>query len=360
VAWCITEANHVTVYEYFASSWLFNPGHFAARLANELYNDRLEDRAPHWTFFVRKWVPMHYPGYKFVADSAPFNASIDAAKNQDSDELQVWYKCTRVSVREKVFTMFPQVAAEYYIKRAACVKELEEQRLRTIITAAVPAGDDGWDENFLQPHCITKAPDADPSTPDLKPTAAGELTPPMTPSDKIFHAFSLPSSAFYSSARQQNKTPWDVPVYLEALSRTPPSPCTPRPPPANMSQEAKLLCLARWTLFHPINGVPYLLSSPRAKDFDMHWTDATYAGATDKVLVKWAKEMWWHVWVRQSHTNYVGMWKKRFQKEDRKAERLREEEGQRVKAREMAEKEKEKIARRLRAMNARLGLLEKV
>jgi glutathione S-transferase len=76
--------------------------------------------------------------------------------------------------------------------------------------------------------------------------------------------------------------------------------------------------------------------------------------------VKWAKEIWWHVWVRQSHTNYVGMWKKRFKKEDRKAEKLREEEGQRVKARDMAEKEKEKIARRLRAMNARLGLLEKV
>jgi hypothetical protein len=54
------------------------------------------------------------------------------------------------------------------------------------------------------------------------------------------------------------------------------------------------------------------------------------------------------------------MWKKRFEKEDRKAERLREEEGEKVKAREMAEKEKQKIAKRLEIMNARLGLTEKV
>jgi hypothetical protein len=31
--------------------------------------------------------------------------------------------------------------------------------------------------------------------------------------------------------------------------------------------------------------------------------------------------MWWHIWVRQSHVNYVGMWKKRFKREDWKAEK---------------------------------------
>jgi hypothetical protein len=305
-------------------------------------------------------LPKHYPGYEFVTDSASPDASIDTAKNQDNVELQAWYDRTRALVRDKVFTMFPQVATHYYIKRAAYFKEHEEQRLRAMITAVIPAGDDGWDENILQPHCIIKVPDTDPSTPDLKPTAASELTPPMTPTDKIFETLSLPSSAFPASALQQTRTPWDVPFYLEALSRSPPVQCTPRPPPANMSQEAKLLCLARWTLFDPINGAPYLLSSPRAKDFDMHWTDATYAGATDEVLVKWAKDMWWHVWVRQSHTNHVGMWKRRFEKEDLKAERLREEDNERFEAREMAEKAKEKIQKRLEVMNAKLGLTRKV
>jgi hypothetical protein len=360
VLWCVPEANHNVVYEYFASSWLFNPGHFAARLAEEKYSDRLEDRSPHWTFFIREWLPKNYPGYSFVTDSASPDASFDTSRNQDNVKLQAWYNRTRASVRDKVFTMFPQVATKYYAKRAAYVKVHEEQRLQAMITAVIPAGDDGWDEKIFQPHCIVKVLDADPSTPDLKPTAASELTPPMTPTDKVFETLSLPSSAFPTSALQQTKTPWNVPVYLEAISRSPPVQFTPRPPPANMSQEAKLLCIARWTLFDPVNGAPYLPSSPRAKDFDMHWTDATYAGATDEVLVKWAKEMWWHVWVRQSHTNYVGMWKKRFEKEDRKAERLREEENEKAKARGNAEKGKEKIQKRLEVMNARLGLTDKV
>jgi hypothetical protein len=354
------QANHITVYEYFASSWLFNPGHFAARLAEEKYSDRLEDRSPHWTFFIREWLPKHYPGYKFVVDCASPDASVDTNNNQAGNELQAWYKRTRASVREKVFTMFPQVATEYYTKRAAYVKEREEQRLRAMITSVIPIGESGWNEDILKTIRTTvKLPNPDPSTPYLMPTVASELTPPMTPTDKICDSFYLPSSAIFPSATQP-KTAWDVTLYLDALPRTPSVPCTPRPPPANMSQEAKLVCLARWTLFNPINGAPYLLSSPRAKDFEMQWTDATYAGATDKVLVKWAEEMWWHVWVRQSHTNYVGMWKKRFEKEDRKAERMREEESEKVKAQEMVEKEKEKIAKRLEVMNAKLGLIEKV
>jgi len=52
----------------------------------------------------------------------------------------------------------------------------------------------------------------------------------------------------------------------------------------------------------------------------MAWTDAQYAGATDGVLVRWAEEVWWSVWVRQCVVNYRGMWKRRFEKKE-KAER---------------------------------------
>jgi hypothetical protein len=118
-----------------------------------------------------------------------------------------------------------------------------------------------------------------------------------------------------------------------------------------MSTEAKLLCLARWTLFDTVNGTPYLLSSPRDKDFEMRWTDATYAGATENAVTSWAKEMWWHIWIRQSHTNYVGMWKKRFEKEDKKAEKKQEEE----KAKKAYQ---ENIMARLEVVNMLLGLGE--
>lgn len=50
----------------------------------------------------------------------------------------------------------------------------------------------------------------------------------------------------------------------------------------------------------------------------MTWANAAYAGATNKVLVHWAKDMWWPVWQRQSRVNYVGMWKRKFEKEDKK------------------------------------------
>jgi len=51
----------------------------------------------------------------------------------------------------------------------------------------------------------------------------------------------------------------------------------------------------------------------------MAWTDAQYAGATDGVLVAWAEEVWWSVWVRQCVVNYRGMWKRRFEKDVKKA-----------------------------------------
>jgi hypothetical protein len=152
---------------------------------------------------------------------------------------------------------------------------------------------------------------------------------------------------------------WDVPLYIDPLPRTPERPCYPHPPPTRMALDRKLVCLARWTLFDPLNGTPYLLSSPRDKDFEINWTDATHAGATDAVLINWAREMWWHAWIRQSHTNYVGLWKRRFEKEDRKAEKEREVEKARAKAEEMAKADRERIMGRLRMLNMGLGVIEK-
>lgn len=94
----------------------------------------------------------------------------------------------------------------------------------------------------------------------------------------------------------------------------------------------------------------------------MNWADATYLSATDRVLLDWAKEMWWHMWIKQSHTNYVGMWNKKFEKEDRGKERQREEEKMKAKeleaknkAEELVKANKERIMMRLKAMNMSFG-----
>jgi hypothetical protein len=85
-----------------------------------------------------------------------------------------------------------------------------------------------------------------------------------------------------------------------------------------MSPAAKLLCLFRWTLFDPETGTPFFATMPREKDFQMRWTDAQYAGATDDELIQWAREAWWYIWMRQAAVNYVGLWKRRFRREDDK------------------------------------------
>jgi hypothetical protein len=364
----VTCTDYVTVYEYLSSSWLFHPGHFAARLAVVQYYSRLEDRSPHWTYFIKEWVPKHYPGYNIAEDQPSPAIHIENVQAQKNRELQTWYKLTRAAVCEKVFTMFPHVAAEYYTKRAGYLKKQEEQKLRTMITAAIPVGDTGWRDDFPQPRIIIKQADTAPDTPEIKPTAANEFTPPLTPieeaCDKSLHRSGL---VLPSPATLQSRSSWIVPLYLEPLSRAPPLACVPHPPPANFSPEAKLLCIARWTLFDIVNGTPYLLSAPRDKDFEMNWADAAYFGATDRVLVDWAKEMWWHIWIRQSHTNYVGMWKKRFEKEDRKIEKKREDDEMEAKeaeaetkAKELAKTNRESVTMRLRAMNLSFGLVKDV
>jgi hypothetical protein len=305
-------------------------------------------------------VPNHYPGHESAGISNSVDKVAPNTVKSEAVELQAWYKRTRLAAREKVFTMFPHVAAQYYTKRATCVKEQEEQRLRALITAVIPVGDSGWKDDFPQPDIIIKQPTADPSTPKMKPTAIGELTPPLTPietgTDKELH---IPGSILPSPASLELTEPWSmVPLYLDRLPRNPPQTCSPHPPPTNMSLEAKLTCLARWTLFDPNNGTPYLLATPRDKDFEMSWTEATYLGASEEMLVEWAKDMWWHVWIRQSHTNYVGMWKKRFEKEDRKSERSKDEEEAKLRAEEMVKMDREKIMARLKTLNGSLGLVD--
>jgi hypothetical protein len=125
-----------------------------------------------------------------------------------------------------------------------------------------------------------------------------------------------------------------------------------------MSPDRKLVCLACWTFFDPVSGTPRLLSTPRNKDFEMHWTDATYAGTTDKILVEWARDMWWHVWVRQCHVNYVGMWKRRFEKEDKNTEKKRQEEEAKAEAEKTTKGNREKLLGRLETLNVELGLVE--
>jgi hypothetical protein len=302
------------IYEYLAGSWLFNPAHFAARLAEEQYGARLGDRSPHWMGFIMEWLPEHYPGYQFVKDVEKHAEGASAYPMVPIDEdLEAWYRRTRAAVREKVFTMFPHIAAKYYIKRAAHLLQLEEKRLQTLLVAAIPRGDDGWNDDFPKPQKITKQ--LEPGTPKLVATAEGEPKPPPTPSEKVFDKGMLACDYFASTPASSKPVvkPWNVPISLEALPRTPPYPSVPHPPPTNMSQEVKLTCIYRWTDFSPITGLPFLLSTSR-KDFVEQWVDATQAGATDQVLITWVKGMWWHIWIRQYHQNYVGMMKRRMEK----------------------------------------------
>ena len=73
------------------------------------------------------------------------------------------------------------------------------------------------------------------------------------------------------------------------------------------------------------------------------------------MLVEWVQGMWGKVWVRQGAANWVGMWRRRFEKEGKgkekkegkerqeKEERKREEEiRERRKEEEMEERRKEK------------------
>jgi hypothetical protein len=263
--------------------------------------------------------------------------------------------------------MFPQIATEYYTKRSGHVKEVEEYKLREVTTAAIPSGTDGWREDFSIPKIIIRqsATQEAPSTPHLRPALLqhGQLTPPPS-SDNVPIDLATSSPKLDATLLEKHSTP----VYIDALPRQPPHSCKPSPPPQSMSAAARLACLARWTAFTP-TGTPYLLSSPHAKDFDLQWLDAIESGFSEQGLVEWAREMWWAVWVRQCVVNWRGIWAKRFEKEDVKAETVRkeaeeaterarvEEEG-RKKAEELVEKQRKKVLGRLEGLNKALRLVE--
>ncbi|KAF2712758.1 hypothetical protein K504DRAFT_427354 [Pleomassaria siparia CBS 279.74] len=312
------------LYEYLSSSWLFNPAHFAQRLKSDKYADHLEDRSAPWVHFVTEWIPEHYPGYCLPS----------AAATPEEPDLQTWYSSTRVFLREKAFTAFPSAAVLYYQKRRTCLREIEEQRLRRLLMSVLPSDHQGWTDDIPPPPIIITIKPTLPPSPALAPQESptpltfsvdtGLPTPPPSPN---------PSSAHH-----------------HPLSRSPPAgrEYIPSPPPSNMSPEARLLCLARWTLFHPLTRTPYLAREPRGKKSIVYWANSQ---ASDEVLVEWAKGMWWIVWARQSYVNWVGQWRSRFRKEDEKAARkvVRVEEG--------GEGEEEKVAKRAEAKGTREKIL---
>jgi hypothetical protein len=316
--------------------------------------------------FIKEWIPEHFPGYRFVA-----NASDPANRNVDPDlELKEWNKNKRAAVRDKVFTMYSHVAQVYYTKRAAYVKELEEQRVKALVMNAIPKSEAGWKDDLHRPRIIIKQPEENLKLSKFESMASGQLTPPINPEDKVFDPDIAISDLMIPSSSTPNQpaAPWDVPLYLEALPREPPYRWKYSPPPANMGEDKKVLCVARWTEFDPDNGRPSLLPSPRDKDIEMHWTDATYAGATDEVLVDWVEKMWWHIWMRQSHTSHVGMWKHKFARDDLKVEKKKKKKENEIekstddvktKIEEMAMSmsSKDKILARLKVLNSSLSLV---
>ncbi|KAJ4297752.1 hypothetical protein N0V90_005647 [Kalmusia sp. IMI 367209] len=300
------------LYEYFTTTWVFNPAHFARRLEEGKYRDHIEERSAPWVHFITEWIPEHYPGYRM--------------SGQDIS-LDEWRKLMRVAMREKVFTLFPSITPEYYTKRGTYLKHVEEHRLQQLLKSAIPNGRDGWNSDISKPP--TRVQSASPVAFPLNPTLSNDSvsviafehppTPPNTPPSSIKSSDLSDNTATASALGDLLATP----LYVHLLPRDPPFPFKANPPPDSMSVDAKLLCLARWSRFDPQTGAPYLLREPREKKFEMCWSDS---GASDEILVKWAKEMWWGIWVRQCYVNYVGMWKRRFEKDDVKAEKARKSE----------------------------------
>ena len=273
------------VFEEYASTWLFHPGSFQAKVDDE---ENYLAQHPHRARFLQEWLPERYPGLK-------------RDNGKEEEDLSTWTARTRKAVREKMFTTFPHAAVTYYTKLAAHTKEIEERSLREKITTAIPQGSDGWDAAFELPRIIVNNP-----APVEHGAAHGELTPPPSPPTKPTNHTSASMPLL------------DPPVHIDALPRTPPYTCKPSPPPTKMAAPARLACLARWTAFTP-KGAPYLLTSPHPKDYELQWCEAIDAGLTEEELVRWAKGVWWTVWVRQCVVNWRGMWAKRVEKEDKVA-----------------------------------------
>ncbi|KAF2116500.1 hypothetical protein BDV96DRAFT_468196, partial [Lophiotrema nucula] len=94
-------ASNEELYAYLASSWVFNPAHFAERLKDPHYVEHLKDRSKAWVYFVTIWISEQYPKYQLPTQL---------------DDVGDWYSIMRIIVRESVFTMFPPAAEVYYKK----------------------------------------------------------------------------------------------------------------------------------------------------------------------------------------------------------------------------------------------------
>lgn len=285
---------------------MFNPSHYASRLADgDKYRTHIAERSAPWVDFLTQWLPTNYPGYLLP---------------NTTTSLEEWQTQARTALSVKVFTLFPSVAAEYYRRRGAHVRIEEEAHLRRLLTDAIPVGLEGWSEDITRPRIIVQDANTMPSTPLLTPRDMPP-TPPLTPPSSIL-SYALETYADEEDFSVQN--PLLTPLLLPFLPHCPPLPLKVRHPPADMSQTAKLLCLARWTSFDPITGTPFLLKSPRGKGSEFGWQDS---GVQEEVLANWLKKVWWGVWERQGLINFVGMWKRRLEKEEtkREKERLRTE-----------------------------------
>lgn len=242
--------------------------------------------------------------------------------------------------------------------------------------AAIPTGMAGWREDLPQPTIMTRPLTVPSQSPGLKQTTLSNGTIFST-SRMISTSFATPDggepnsdlwstslTASVSSVYDEDvalqqvqipKTVLETPILIDTLPRDPPIAFVPRPPSASMSHRAKLECLYRWTLFSP-EGRLFLAQEPREKKFIMNWADAEVEEAD---LVKWTQDMWWPVWARQFRTNYVGMWKKRMEKEDKNAEAKKLEEKKKTTEQSEANENMGKLMNRLVAINTGIeGLVD--
>ncbi|KAK3215439.1 hypothetical protein GRF29_19g3276939 [Pseudopithomyces chartarum] len=201
-----------------------------------------------------------------------------------------------------------------------------------------------WDEDTAgpTPRIVFEADTTAPTT--------AIPAPPTPPASRSTSPSGDPQKTYPPHPNTPERT--NPPLHLPSLPQTPPLPFTPRPPPPNMSPEAKLTCLARWTRFSPLQE-PYLLLAPREKGFELRWSES---GVQERLLVEWVRGMWGKVWVRQGAANWVGMWRRRFEKEGEKrrveeGKRREEEMKERKKEEEMNER-REKILESLRRVNS--------
>jgi hypothetical protein len=87
----------------------------------------------------------------------------------------------------------------------------------------------------------------------------------------------------------------------------------------------------------------------------MSWMES---GAEDHILLKWGKEMWWAAWTRQHHVNFVGMWKRRLEEEDKEMENGKLKHEEMVKIAKEKDEWRTKVMRRLRQVNEGMGVID--